>query len=336
VKNRVLKKILIIQTASLGDVILTTPVIEKLHAVFPDIQIDFLLKYGYQDIFKNHPFVHRVIVWDKSERKYHHLKELIKVIRERKYDIIINIQRFAASGLITILSGAKIKIGFNKNPFSLFFTKSVKHTLNDRSIALHETDRNLKLVEDLTGNHSKFPVRLYPSTHDDAKMSPYKTKAYITISPGSLWFTKTYPEKKWVEMISSLDKELNVYLLGSKDDAGLCDNIKLKSEHPNCLNLAGKLTFLESASLMRDAMMNYSNDSAPMHLASSVNAPITAIYCSTIPGFGFGPLSDKSFIIQTNKILKCKPCGIHGLNTCPEGHFECAMSIENKQLLENI
>ncbi len=159
VQNRILKKILIIQTASLGDVILATPVVEKIHNSFPESKIDFLLKYGYQDIFKEHPFIHRVIVWDKSEKKYHHLKELIQVIRERKYDTVINIQRFASSGLITVLSGAKTKIGFNKNPFSLFFTKSVKHELNNIGIGLHEADRNLKLVEDLTKDLKKYSCK---------------------------------------------------------------------------------------------------------------------------------------------------------------------------------
>lgn len=331
-----MKKILIIQTASLGDVILTTPVLEKLHDAFPQSRIDFLLKYGYQDVFKDHPFINKIIVWDKSERKYQHLKELIEVIRERKYDAVINIQRFASSGLITVLSGAKIKIGFNKNPFSLFFTKSIKHTLGTGKTSVHETDRNLKLVEELTGNNKSFPVRLYPSTHDDAKMSQYKTKSYLTISPGSLWVTKTFPEAKWIELIDLIDKKLNLFLLGSKEDTDLCDRIISKSTHPNCLSLAGKLSFLESTALMKDALMNYTNDSAPLHLASSVNAPVTAVYCSTVPEFGFGPLSEKSFIVETNKTLKCRPCGIHGLKKCPEGHFECAYTINNKQLLEHI
>jgi len=100
--------------------------------------------------------------------------------------------------------------------------------------------------------------------------------------------------------------------------------------------LAGKLSFLESAVLMKDALMNYVNDSAPLHLASSVNAPVTAIFCSTVPEFGFGPLSERSFIVQTKKTLDCKPCGNHGLNKCPKDHFECALTINNEQLLENI
>mgnify|MGYP002395752778 CR=1 FL=1 len=331
-----MKKILIIQTASLGDVILTTPVIEKLHCAFPDSSIDFLMKYGYQDIFKGHPFLHRVIVWDKTEKKYHHLKELIGVIRDRKYNAVINVQRFASSGLITVLSGANIKIGFNKNPFSLLFSTSVKHRLNSSGISVHEADRNLTLVESLTGNNKKYPVKLYPSQHDYAKMSQYKTANYITISPGSLWYTKTFPETKWIDFINSADQEMHIYLLGSKDDARLCKQIIKGCGHTNCLSLAGKLSFLESAALMQNARMNYVNDSAPMHLASSVNAPVTAIYCSTIPEFGFGPLSEVSHIVQTKTKLSCKPCGVHGLNKCPEGHFDCAYTINNKQLLEKI
>lgn len=74
--------------------------------------------------------------------------------------------------------------------------------------------------------------------------------------------------------------------------------------------------------------MNYVNDSAPMHLCSAVNAPVTAIYCSTIPEFGFGPLSDNSHILQTKEKLSCRPCGLHGFKSCPEKHFKCAWGIE--------
>jgi heptosyltransferase-2 len=79
--------------------------------------------------------------------------------------------------------------------------------------------------------------------------------------------------------------------------------------------------------------MNYVNDSAPMHFASAVNAPVTAIYCSTIPAFGYGPLSDNSNIVETHEQLSCRPCGLHGYKACPQGHFKCAFGITNEQLL---
>lgn len=330
-----MKKILIIQTASLGDVILTTPIIEKLHHFFPDAKIDFLLKYGYEDLMKKHPFIHRVIVWDKSEKKYKHLRELIRLVRERNYDTVINVQRFASSGLVTALSGAKTKIGFDKNPFSFFFTKRVKHRIGKKEGQPHEAERNLSLIDSLT-NRDRFPVRIYPTQQDFAKVSQYKTKQYITIAPGSLWFTKQLPEEKWVEFVKSLDRDLVVYFLGSPAEKALCERIIAGAGHRNNLNLAGKFSFLESAALMKDARMNYVNDSAPMHLASGIDAPVTAVYCSTVPEFGFGPLSEKSYIVQAKDPPACKPCGLHGFNQCPEKHFNCAKQINVEQLIETL
>jgi len=100
--------------------------------------------------------------------------------------------------------------------------------------------------------------------------------------------------------------------------------------------LSGKLTFMQSAALMRDAVMNFVNDSAPQHFASAMNAPVTAIFCSTVPAFGFGPLSDNSAIIETDEKLSCKPCGLHGFKSCPEKHFKCALTIRKEKILERI
>lgn len=324
---------MIIQTASLGDVILASPLIECLSAEYPNAKIDFLMKYGYEGIFRRHPKLHHVIVWDKSEKKHQRLWELIKIIREKKYDAVINLQRFASSGLITALSGSKIRIGFNKNPLSMFYTKSVKHEIGKGEGSPHETVRNLKLIESIS-NCKDAKMKLYPSQEDYAKVSQYKTSAYITVAPASLWFTKQYPVIKWIDFASKLDKDIRIIFLGSAKEKQLCNTIIDKSEHKNSLNLAGSLNFLQSAALMKDAIMNYVNDSAPMHLASAMNANTAVIYCSTVPEFGFGPLAKNSTIIETKKKLNCKPCGLHGFNTCPKKHFNCATTIETEQLLE--
>jgi len=333
-----LKNILIIQTASLGDVILSTPLIEKLHHFYPDAGIDFLLKKGYESIFTGHPYLRHIISWDKSHRKYRHLRGLISLVRETNYDAVINLQRFASSGVITAFSGAGQRIGFSKNPFSLLFTKRVKHKIGTSKNNPHEIDRNLKLIEHLTDD-TRFPVKLYPSQTDFAKVSQFKTRKYITIAPASLWFTKQYPEEKWIEFASILQaEEPNLYLffLGAGNEKELCERIVQKSGNKNCLNLAGKFSFLESAALMRDAAMNYVNDSAPMHLASSMNAAVTVVYCSTVPEFGFGPLSDESYIVQSIEKPSCKPCGLHGFDACPEKHFDCAYKINVNQLTASL
>ena len=115
-----MKKILVIQTAFIGDAILGTSVLEKLHQYYPDAQIDYLVRKGNESICNQHPYLNRVIVFDKSQ-KYKNLWNLIKALRVTKYDYVINLQRFFTTGLITVLSGAKQTIGFDKNPLSFLF-----------------------------------------------------------------------------------------------------------------------------------------------------------------------------------------------------------------------
>jgi heptosyltransferase II len=327
-----LNNILVIQTASIGDVILSTPVIEKLHHFYPEAKIDLLVKKGMEGLFLHHPFLNEVIAWDKSSGKYRNFFHILRGIRSNSYEAVINLQRFALTGILTSFSGSGIRIGFSKNPFSFFFTQKITHEIKD---GVHEVERNLRLIEQITGP-GVFKPRLYPGTEDYARITMYKTGKYITIAPASLWFTKQYPAPKWLDFIKKVDPSVWIYLLGSKADISLCEELRLNSNAPNILNLAGTLSFLESASLMKDAKMNFTNDSAPMHLASSVNAPVTVIYCSTIPGFGFGPLSDDSSIVEMDVELYCRPCGLHGYKACPEKHFRCATSIQADQLLLRI
>ena len=107
----------------------------------------------------------------------------------------------------------------------------------------------------------------------------------------------------------------------------MLERIKVNSGNDQVENLAGKLTLTESAELIKNARMNYVNDSAPLHMASAMNAPVTAYFCSTVPEFGFGPLSEHSVIVETNEKLSCRPCGLHGHKQCPQGHFNCGNQI---------
>jgi len=143
-------------------------------------------------------------------------------------------------------------------------------------------------------------------------------------------------ENKKIELIDKFDPAYKIYLLGGKDNFDECELITNNSKNKNAIVLAGKLSFLQSAALMKGATMNYVNDSAPMHFASAMNAPVTAVYCSTIPGFGFGPLSDISHIVEIEKPLSCRPCGLHGYKACPKSHFKCAKEITQEQLLNTI
>lgn len=325
-----MKKILIIQTASIGDVILATPVVEKLHLHFPTASIDLLVKKGNESLFAGHPFVGQLLVWDKRTTKYRNLLSLLRVIQQEKYDVIVNLQRFASTGFLTVFGRPAYSTGFRKNPFSPFFSRRFPHPID----GIHEVDRNLTLLTGLVPDGTA-PVKLYPQPDSWARVSQYKTRGYITVAPASLWGTKQFPAARWIEFLQQVS-DILIILVGGKGDADLCNAIGDGVGTSRVLNLAGKLSLLDTAALMRDARMNYVNDSAPMHLASSVNAPVTAIYCSTVPRFGFGPRSDNSAVVESDALLPCRPCGLHGFKICPQKHFRCASTIDIQKLLNRL
>ncbi|MEO7801295.1 MAG: glycosyltransferase family 9 protein [Ginsengibacter sp.] len=326
-----MQKILIIQTAFIGDVVLATALVEKLHIYFPEVAIDFLVRKGNESLLDNNPLINEVIVWDKKINKNKNLLRLVGKTIAAKYDKVINLQRFFSTGLLTTLSGAKETIGFTKNPLSWLFSRRVKHEI-DLENPKHEVNRNHALIAHFTDDVTALP-KLYPSVKDHQVIKPYLNDSFITITPSSVWFTKKYPVEKWKDFIDQIDPLFKIYLLGGKENVEEANDLATNSANKNVEVLAGKLSFLQSAELMKYAKMNYVNDSAPLHFASAVNAPVTAIFCSTVPKFGFTPLSNISHVVETTVKLECRPCGLHGYKACPLSHFKCAYTITTDQLL---
>jgi lipopolysaccharide heptosyltransferase II len=317
------KKILIIQTAFLGDVILATPVVSELKRIFPSASIDFLLKEGNQSLLHNNPHLNEVIVFNKKKGKYRAIFKLIKQFRNTKYDLVINLHRFGSSGIIAGLSGGKSIIGFKKNPYSFLYSQKFKHEIGNGT---HEVERNLSVIHHLGAVSLKRP-ELFPSEINFAAVKKYINQDYVCIAPASVWFTKQTPINKWIELINSLKNSTTIYLLGGPSDFQLSEEIASQSKNNNVQNLAGKLNLLESAALMKTATNNFVNDSGPLHIASAMNANVTAFFCSTTPLFGFGPLSENSKIIEVIN-LDCRPCGLHGHKECPKGHFNCGNQLK--------
>jgi heptosyltransferase-2 len=318
-----LKRILIIQTAFLGDVVLASPIWENLHRQFPAAQLDVVVKKGNESLLAKHPFLHQVYTFDKRQ-KIKNLWNLGRQLRQQRYDLVINLQRFASSGVLTMLAKGKESRGFEKNPLSLFFSKRYEHELKG---GWHEVDRNLQLIADLVTQPKKRP-QLYPTLSDMERISSFQTQTYYCLAPTSVWFTKQAPKKIWLELIEKLaSTEVKIYLLGAPADYAYLEAMRQAVPEVKVENLAGQLTLLQSAALMAKAQRNFVNDSGPLHLASATNAPVSAFFCSTVPEFGFGPLSDDSKIIEVNN-LACRPCGLHGHKSCPKGHFQCGEGLE--------
>jgi heptosyltransferase-2 len=326
-------RVLVIQTAFIGDVILATPLLEKLRGQFPEAEIDFLLRKGNEGLFKGHPYLRRVLIWNKQTGKYRNWLRVLFQIRGGNYDLVVNCQRFAATGLLTMLSGGKQTIGFRKNPLSVFFSRRIKHEMLGSGARMHETQRNLSLVAHLVSLDGGLRPVLYPTEFDRQGVLEYQQGNYFCLAPASVWPTKQFPANQWSALLPHLLSCGKVFLIGSRADWVTCEALRSEDGSAQVVNLSGKLSFLESAALMQGATMNFVNDSGPMHLASAVNAPVTAIYCSTIPEFGFTPLSDTFRTVESTAPLPCRPCGSHGKKSCPQGHFRCATTIETSQLI---
>ena len=167
-------------------------------------------------------------------------------------------------------------------------------------------------------------------------ISHLSTVNYICVAPTSVWFTKQYPKEKWIAFLQLIPTNIFIFFIGANNDKSVCDEIIQSLQNHLTKNFCGELSFLQSAALMQHAKMNYVNDSAPMHIASAMNAPVTAVFCSTVTWFGFTPLSDKNFVVEKDEPLYCRPCSLHGKKECPEKHFKCALDIKESQLLATI
>ena len=306
---------LVIQPAFLGDVVLATPLVESLEAV--GYTVDMLVRAGNEGLLANNPKIDRLLIWEKRKHKYANLWALLKRIRQTGYDLVVNPHRYASSGMLTMFSKAKTTVGFRQNPFSGLFTHQIEHQFGDGT---HEVDRNLALLAKLGISGTRTP-RLYPSESEYPAAGA--ETPYVTIAPASVWFTKRYPAEKWVALIKALPNELEIHLIGAPSDRELCESIQFAAGRP-CRIRAGEQSLLQSAALMAGAQMNYVNDSAPLHLASAMNAPVTAFFLNTTPDFGFGPTNANGEVRQTKQELACKPCGMTGKRACPQGHFKCA------------
>lgn len=320
---------LVIQSAFIGDAVLATAVLEKLHQHFPDERIDFLVRKGNEGLFEEHPFIGNLWVWDKKGRKYRDLLRLHKQVRSQAYGTVIDLQRFFATGFLTAFSKAKRRMGYRKNPWSRYFTERVPHHWNTGH---HEVERVLLTIEGITDDSFVMP-RLYPTEASLERTGGLRDHPYICIAPTSVWFTKQWPKEKWVELIETLPSKKGIVLIGGPADRNTCEWIARSSHRSDIQIAAGSYDLMDSVALIRDAERLYANDSAPVHMASALDTPTTAVFCSTLPSFGFGPLAEGSKAVEREGELYCRPCGMHGKKKCPEGHFKCAWEVEVERVV---
>lgn len=330
-----MENILIIQTAFLGDCILTLPIIDALKLKYPDSRIDILTTPQAADIFRLSVGVNTVYELDKRNKH----RSLLSVstfalkLKKNNYTHLYAPHRSFRTAIISFLINTKYSFGYDKNSLSFIYKKRIKYRKN-----IHEVQRLLDLIgfpynDDSWRiipklNFSKFNLKEIEGKFSDRK--------YIIVAPGSVWNTKKYPAEYYIKIIQDLlNKNYEVLLVGSKEEKDLCNYIEEEINNSNVFNLSGIYNIVETMFLLRYSRFIICNDSASAHMGVVVDRPVIMIYCSTVPDFGFYPYNKSSTYFSYDK-LSCKPCGIHGYDKCPLEHFNCAKLLEPETIINNI
>jgi heptosyltransferase-2 len=335
------RKILVIQTAFLGDAILTLPLIQVLKRSLQGATLDVVVTPQAAGLFVNHPAIGSIVEYDKrgKDRGIAGFFRVRNRILAARYDLVVVPHRSVRSALLARLARIPVRIGFDSSDAKFLFTSVIRYRKDK-----HEIERNLTLLEGLEIN---FTGRELPSLHplesdrefvDNLLRESVKTsnRPMVAVAPGTIWNTKRWLKERFGEVARNLVEDgCIVFLVGGVGDRPLCEEIKEIAGGGSIFNVAGNLDVLQSAELIRRCNVIVSNDSAPMHIGVAMRTPVVAIFGATVPSFGFAPYGANDIIIETLG-LSCRPCSIHGGNECPIHTFDCMRNIEAARVLDTV
>ena len=319
------KKILVIQTAFPGDAILTLPFIQELKKKYQKYLVDVLCIPSTSEIFAASPYVNKSIILDKrgEQKSFFAFLRFVKDLKLNNYEIVYSPHRSFRSAVIALNLSAAISYGFDNSSLPFAYKNIVRY-----DYSTHEVKRNLNLLGDnYSGDKWKTIPEIIVNQESGMKVKKFlsenQIKNFISIAPGSVWETKKYPTNYYKQIINHFTHlNYQIVLVGGMNENSLCESIRTGSEE-NVFISAGEFTFIETIELLKYTSLLICNDSAPTHLGVCADIPVLTIYCSTTPDFGFYPYNSKSSYISYDNLF-CKPCGIHGFESCPLSTFDCA------------
>lgn len=322
-------KILVIRFSSIGDIVLTTPVIRCLKAQLPFSEIHYLTKQEYHQLLVANPYIDKIHLMDNG------LSAILPRLREENFDYIVDLHHNLRTLKLKARLGQKIhsfpKLNIEKWIMVNFKINNLpKEHIVDRYF---ETVKPLKIKNDGKGldyfipKHDEVDLSFLPECHK---------KGYIAFVIGAKHVTKQFPINKIVSLIKKMNQP--VVLLGGKQDRAMGD--KIKAEAGDLVyNSCGNFNINQSASLIKQARKVITNDTGLMHVAAAFNKEIISIWGNTIPEFGMAPYmpqTPNNSTIMEVKGLKCRPCSKLGFNKCPKGHFKCMNLIDEEEIVRLI
>ncbi|MBC8051737.1 MAG: glycosyltransferase family 9 protein [Sphingobacteriaceae bacterium] len=315
-------KVLIIRFSSIGDIILTTPVIRCLKEQVDGIEVHYLTKSTYKSILSGNPNI------DKLHLLGERLSETVKTLEAEKFDYIIDLHHNLRTRLIKLRLNVKAK-SFNKLNFKKFLLVNFKWNILPEK---HIVDRYLETVSFLgVANDGKGLDYFFNNIYDLQSLLPASHQNYTGLVIGAQHATKQLPVHKLIEICQKIKQP--IVLLGGKEDFNRAEEITTASGK-HVFNACGKYSLDESAFLVKHAERIISHDTGLMHIAAAFNKPIISVWGNTLPEFGMYPYRVTEHMSMEVTGLKCRPCSKIGYPKCPLGHFKC-MNEQNTDLVIN-
>ena len=324
-------KILVIRFSSIGDIVLTTPVIRCLKNQISDAEIHVLTKKKFSGLYKTNPYINKVYEYDDS------LKKNIEELKLENYDYIVDLQKNKRSLRVT-RALHRPHSSFPKLNFKKFLLTTFKINLMPD---IHIVDRYFKAVEKLGVKNDYQGLDFFISEKNNYPLSELPEdfqNGYHAFVIGGTYKTKILPAVKVIEVIKKLNEP--VILLGGPDDVERAEEIiSAVSYQLSAISLVGKINLEQSASIVKNAKSVLTNDTGLMHIAAAFHKNVVSVWGNTVPELGMYPYlpkeKEKCHIVEC-KDVKCRPCSKLGFKECPRRHFKCMMEIDCDAIVERL
>ena len=325
-------RILLVQTSFLGDTVLSTPLIGALKELYPDSEVWMLTTPAGRALVERDPLLAGVLTFDKrgSARGPAGVLRLARELRSRRFDRVYSLHRSIRTAILLALAGIPHRVGFAEARGACLY-----HERRVRRRDQHDVLRNLDLVRpEMTGREPTAALRLFPPA--DAEVSEEVRGAagaggYVVLVPGSVWATKRWSWREYREVARELlARGERVVVVGAPDEVGVAEQV---ARGLPVVNLAGRTSVQELIWIISRAGRVVCNDSVALHIASARRVPTVAIFCATIPEWGFGPWQNERAVVLGKEHLPCRPCRRHGSATCPTGTELCMRGVRAAEVL---
>jgi lipopolysaccharide heptosyltransferase II len=327
------RRILLIRLSSLGDILLTTPILRLLRDHCPQADIEFFVKAAYQDVLRAHPCIDRLILCDNRQP----FAQTLRLLRQTRYDVVLDLHRTLRSRLICQGLSATLKLAYNKRVLR-------------RQLLVHlgwNTLRAMTPVPELyaaplrwLGIDAQLPAPdMHLAAGSQDAMRQYLAQAcpaaagrpLLALAPGARWATKRWPVERFATVGQALLEQYHagVVILGDHDDTALAEALCQRLQGP-VFNASGKFSLMQTAALLQQCRLLISNDSGLMHMAAALNVPVVAVFGPTVQEFGFYPFRAPARVVSTS--LACRPCSTKGSRRCPKRHHRCMRQVSTEQV----